>query len=1284
MLHVIVVLASVLVFHSTFAAAQSTTSTLEGTVRDSSGAVIPGATLTATDTETGARTIVQSGATGTYTFPRLRPGTYRVDIQLDGFRPQVHDGITLHVATPVRLDVVLTIGELTQEVTVVGTGVPAINRLDATTGQTFTAAQIEALPFAARNPTNLLSLQPGVLFTGNSDPDLLLFGSAPRGLETQDGVVNGTQANQVNITVDGADANDWETQAAFSSALPLTLDSIQEFRVTTSTGTASAGVAGSAQVSLVTRSGSNQVHGNGRWHYRDDAWAANAFFNKAVTPAVPKPTLERSILGGSIGGPLRRGRAFFFFDVEGRRDSSETTQLRVVPSETLKQGVVRFVTTTGATSTLDGAQIRGLDPLQLGVNPSMLEYLRLFPTMNDTAAGDGGLNFGGFRFNAPVETNNEIYTFRSDVNLGGRAEHHVSGRVIAADIGSDVEPAQFPDFTASSRLENQSRGFVAAYDGQISSRWLHTARYGLTIQDVTTTGASSAFFRATPMAPYLEGGTPLSVARANGRTVFVHQIDDDLIWDRGRHTWKAGGSVRVVRNDRYSESTAFPTYEVGTFYCARNCREPYDALLADNDPGNNPANQAAFGDAVVALLGPVPRATATALVDPSTGGVLPIGTSQDRRFAENGIELYLQDTWRPRADLTLNLGLRYSYYTPVWEANGAMVRPSVSLNAWWNERLENMARGLPADQSPRLTWEPAGRANDAPGWYGADRNNVAPRVSAVWSPSFDEGIGRTLFGSGGSTAVRAGFGVYYHRIGGALAATTDRIGSPGTATGLASGQGSLSLASAPRLSGTCIQSGCTGLPALENYFALPTTGSFPATIPPNFTAFGFAVDDAIRTPYSLNTSISLQRNLRKGLSVDVAYVGTRGKDLLLKKDYAQFAGLLTDPASGQTLWQAQTIAANLIGPDFARPALNPSNPAALAGVPAIPFVDNLMPNLPAYLATRLNNQAFATMTPSQAFYVYMTQNAPNWARSLTALDTNTAGSSPWTAAIDPERDGLVLFVPQFQWLPTWAGGGRSEYDSLQLTLRQQSRAATFAVNYVYSVARDLVSAAENASGGAAVVGGSFGSDGQLHNSLEPELHWAHADFDVRHNVNAHWVVELPFTRRASGALHGLLGGWSLAGVWRWRSGLPVIIANGAPRSTNFILSGPATVNGELEPDLTLVGPNGRPNLFRDPAAARSLLAQTAPGGAGSRNVLRGPTYSTIDLTVIKSVNLPWTNHRIEARASAFNLLNRPNFWVSGSNNMGFFATAETYGTITATAGPRGGAREVELAIRYAF
>jgi len=1260
-------------------AAAQTAASLQGTVHDPSGSVLPGVMVTITDLATSVSRATTTDAGGSYSLAQTPPGSYRVHVALDGFAPRTYDAVTLPVATPVTLNIVLEVGGITQDVTVSAAETSRINAVDATAGQAFTRRDIQELPFLARNPINLLTLQPGVVSSGNGDADQLFFGAAPRGLDDRDGVVNGTRANQANITIDGVDANDWETQAGFASALPLSLDALQEFRVITSGATATAGVAAGAQVALVTRSGGNTASGNLRWTLRDDAWAANAFFNKVTSPAVPKPALERTLGGGSFGGPLKRNRLFFFGDVDVRRDANETTVARTVPGDALRQGTMRYRTTNGAVATLTPADIEALDPAGLGVNPAALRYFALYPAGNDpSSAPESGLNFSTLRFNAPIRANNEIYTLRLDANLDTNGRHQLSVRGITGDLRSDVEPAAFPGLQPSAQLVNHSRGVATTWNGQLG-RGLHTVRHGWTRQDVATTGAGGTSFRIAPLAPFAQGGNAAGLLRGSSRVTDTHQVAGDSTWTAGGHTLQAGASLRLVRNARTSASTAFPAYESGTFYCTGTCRDAYAALVADGNPANDPADPAAFSDAFTALLAPIARATATFQADPATAAYLPAGSLQSRQFAEDGIELYLQDTWRPRADLTIGVGLRYSYYTPVWETNGQMVRPTVSVSQWWADRVAGMSRGVPSDASPLLSWAPAGKANDSLGWYGPDRNNIAPRGSIVWSPGFEHGMGRVLFGRQGQGVLRAGAGLYYHRIGSALAATTDRIGSPGTASGFASGQGQLSLATAPRLAGTCTADGCDGLPDLSQYFQAPSAATFPFTPPATFSGFGFLVDDSIKTPSSTNLTLSYQRELPARLTMDVSYVGTRGHDLLLKKDYAQFLGGMTDRASGQTLWGAQTLAAQLLGADPAQPA------TPLGSVGPIPFVENLMPNLPAYLAGRLNDAAYASLSASQAFSLFMSRNGPNWARALSTLDVPTGPGSPWNTTIDPEQNGFVLFQPQYQWLPTWTGGGRSKYDSLQLSLRRQTTGTAFGINYSFAVSRDLGSAAENAAEGAAVVGGSLGNSGQLVNSFEPELNWAYSDFDLRHNLNAYATVPLPFGRSARPAIDAIIGGWSVSTVVRWRSGFPLTTANGNPRATNYILSGFATVAGEVETDIQQNGTNGRPNLFADPAAVRAQLQQTAPGDVGSRNVIRGPGLSTVDLALLKRLPLPWRGHRLEARLSAYNAFNRANFWVDPiSNNTGFFATAATYGAITATAGPRGGAREVELALRYEF
>jgi hypothetical protein len=233
------------------------------------------------------------------------------------------------------VDLALEVGILEERVEVTANPT-AVNTEDASLGDTFGETRIKQLPLSARNAVALLTLQPGVIYTGESDLDLLSMGSTTR-LESREGVVNGIHGNQTNVTLDGVDANDAERQSAFTSALPITLDSLQEFRVVTSNANASAGAAAGAQVELVTKSGTNQLHGSVRWFHRNDATAASPFFSNAS--GQPKPRQIRNQYGLSAGGPLRKNLAFFFLDWEQRRDDSESLVLRQVPSDSLSSGV---------------------------------------------------------------------------------------------------------------------------------------------------------------------------------------------------------------------------------------------------------------------------------------------------------------------------------------------------------------------------------------------------------------------------------------------------------------------------------------------------------------------------------------------------------------------------------------------------------------------------------------------------------------------------------------------------------------------------------------------------------------------------------------------------------------------------------------------------------------------------------------------------------------------------------------------------------------------------------
>jgi hypothetical protein len=1253
------------------ARAQTATATLSGVVLDPSGAAVQDVALTLIHIDTALERRLITNDKGQFAAPFVRPGRYTLTALRTGFPPVQLNDIVLAVGDNVALMITLTIGSVTDSVSVVADA--TLNALDATRGNFLRGDEIRQLPFVARNPVGLLTLQPGVVFTGQTDPDSLFKGSA-RSLDQREGVVNGVRGNQTNVTVDGADVNDSETQVAFASVLPVTLDSLQEFRVTTTNANATDGIAGGAQVQLITRSGSNSWRGNLRAYDRDTALAANSFFNNAA--GVAKPTLQRHVFGGSIGGPVRRDRLFLFADYERRRDASEVTAARTGPNEAFKQGILRYETTAGGIATLTPADLLALDPSRRGINSAALQYLSLYPVGNDPGLSpDGGLNLTGFRFNAPIRTDMDIYTARVDTKITADGRHSAFARLIAGDIVSDDQAAQFPGLPPISTLTNRSWGAASGYQAQFGSRVVNSARYGYTRQDVTSSGARGADLTTIVYGQYFVGGDFFTgSARAQGRVVPVHDVKDDLTIASGRHTLQVGGLARVTRNDRFDESAAYPTYFISPFSIIGAANDPMTRLLNDGNPLNDPADFFQFGTALQSLTGTISAVSATFAVDPRTGRFLPAGTAQRRNFAENGYEFYAQDSWRVRSNVTITGGLRYSYYTPMWETSGAQVRPTIDIQHWFAQRQSDMYAGVPADAAPLIGFDLAGSANGRPSWYAPDRNNFAPRLAVAYTPSFENGIGRTIFGDSGKSSVRGGVGVYYHRLGGALAAAIDQSGSPGLSTSVF-GEGGYTFADAPRYSGPSDANGTAGLPPLTAYVTPPTSASFPFALAPGANATGFIVDNRLRTPYTTSVTLSVQREFPSRVLVDIGYVGTFGRQQLAYLDTAQYYGYLRDTASGQSLWGAYNQIVDLIGPHPLSPRIDPGDSAALRQVGPIAFFENMLPGLPAFAGR-------PELTPTQAFYAMAAGARGDWTAPLTAIDTGyEAGASPWSRRIDPQGNGYVLFHPQYRSLPTYTNLGWSNYNSLQLTVRRSVGTALLGANYVLSKSIDNGSTPENND----IMLGR-GAD-MIQNPFDLATARAASNFDLRHNFNAHTVVELPvgrgraWGRDMAGWLDGVVGGWTVTSVWRWRSGFPLSIANGSAFATNSMNVGTATLAGSADTSVTKTDPSGAPNLFTDPNDALRHFAYTRPGGVGSRNALRGPSYFSLDVGIHKRIALPGgPSRRLELRATAFNLLNTVNFATTYFQNTRSLNSGN-FGRLSSTAG---GARQMELALRYEF
>jgi len=1297
---------------------------LQGTVTDPTNALVVGAKVQITDSATAVTRTAQTDAAGSYSFSQLPPGTYGVQVTKDGFKTFVERQVAILVATPTTLNVRLAVGAVTEQVTVESAATPALNTEDASVGTAFDRKQVESLPFLARNVVNLLTLQPGVVFTGQSDTDLLSMGTN-QGLDMREGAVDGIRGNQTNVTVDGVDANDWQNQSPFTSALPVTLDSVEEFRVTTTNANATDGGVSGPQVALSTRSGTNKFHGNVRWYYRTSGTAANPFFNNQTGLARPK--LQRQIPGGSLGGPIKKNRLFFFLDTEERRESStESAGPRNVASDALRDGVLVYQCQDPSASQCQGgtvqgltgphtipagafgltpAQFQSLDPAGTGVNTAMINYLNLFPHGNDPAVSlDNGLSFNAFVFNAGIPRTSAIQTARFDYNLTKDGRQAIFVRGSLGDYHVALTDAQFPGQNPASELLNNSKGMAVQYQGQFGSNITNTVRYGFTRLGVELTGQTGASFQARSF------DTLVSFNRGNSHRTPVHEINDDLAYVHGSHTWQFGGSVSFIRNQRTDSALSFPGYLANNGFCVSLCDNMVTAINGGTAfPAVGNANL--FERAMMALTGSITQVNATFLADPKSGSVFPQGTPEQRQFNENYISFYAQDSWHMRPSLTLTLGLQYGYETPPWEANGFEVTPSFDIEQWFQQRVKNMNNGIPSSASPLLSWNLAGKANGGKNsWYRPNYKDFSPRLAVAYAPNFSDGVGRFLFGEGGKTSIRLGAGMFYDRIGQALALDSDLNGSPGTATSLIDGSQQFDLATAPRFSGTCSATGaCTGLPPLSQFLSgIPTTAQFPFTPVSNVSNLGFAVDPNLRTPYSIHLDASIQRELPGKFVVDVAYVGTLGRRLLGKQDFAQYLDL-RDPQSGTDLWSAFRQVVNVIGTP-GNPSVPPTlstgepNVAGLSQIAAIPYFQNLMPHMGAFDAAFLCGAGdttcatgYQSLTPTQAFYAFVTQDTvASWSCALFPIDTFVSPGglpSPWNSTVDPSGTGFVLFQQQFSSLPGWANVSNSNYHSLQISVRKTAGLATLGFNYVLSHSIDNASTGENADN----IPGTNGTlNGLIQNPFNLRAGRASSDFDLRHDFNGNWVIDLPFGkgRRFGGqvgsGMDRVIGGWEVTGLARWRSGFPQTPGNGFNFPTNFFLTTPGTVTTNISThvvrnvtgtgsECALIG-CGTPNLFSNPATALNAVAFTMPGLSGSRNIWSGPAYFSMDTGIAKTIMLT-ERQRLQFRMTAFNVFNNVNFADSESLDP---TAPNTFGTFIATAGPRGAPREIEFAARFEF
>jgi hypothetical protein len=1181
---------------------QSGTSSVHGTVLDPQGQVITGATVSLTNSERSFLRTQKSNASGGYLFTAVPPGVYRVQAEAPGFKKLSIEEVRALVDTPSIVDLQLEIGEISESVTVTAEGAETrINTQDATIGNNFDTSQIAQFPLEARNVVSLLSVQPGV---------------------TPDGYVTGSRADQANVTLDGIDVNEQQTgldvvqdlafdkTEAFAAVLRSTPDSIQEFRVTVTNPNAVQGRSSGAQVSLITKSGTNELHGSLYEFHRNTVTSANDFFNnRTVDPdtgkSIPRPKLIRNLFGGSVGGPIKKDRAFFFYNYEGRRDASQQSVVRFVPLESLGRGEVRFPNTSGVITTLTTSDLNRLFPV--GLNPAALTVLaeaaRKYPA-NDFTQGDSSpalrLNAAGFRFNAPTPLRWNTHIAKLDFNLTADGKHilFVRGNYQQDEIGG---VPQFPDTPAPS-FWHHPYGFAIGHTWSISPRQINSFRYGLTREAFSNQGDSSdndITFRFVY--------DPRRFLRTLSRTTPVHNFTDDFSWVKGNHNIQAGTNIRLISNSRISFSNSFDEAVANpSFYDFSGdvLNQPIEDAGIVIDPGFRSSVQ----NAVSAVIGRFSQYSANFNFDKG-GNILPLGTGIGRRFATQEYDWYIQDLWRVRPSLTFTLGLRYGLGRPVYETNGLEVKPNVSLGDYFERRKTAAAAGRPLNELIQV--DLAGPANGRPGLYNWDKNNFQPRVAVAWSPDFKNSFLSKLFGKQGTSVFRGGFAITTDHIGQQLAVTFDLNNTLGFSSSeqISANTYNVSDRPAPRFTG--FSQDIRSLPGITN----PGKLTFPLQKPDDEAQrIEFTLDDTLRTPINYSWNVSFGRQLPSGLFFEASYIGRAARKLLAQRDIMALNNL-ADPKS-QTDWYTAMGALT---------DLRAKN-TPISSVQPIPYFQNLFP---ATLGDTLIGDP--ALTPTQAVYTLIAREAVD---GFNILDLTFV-----QLILDDESvlGRNIFFQPQYGALFTWGTLARSDYHAGTFSLRQQyMQGLNWGFNYTLSKSMDNASGLQN----------SLPYDSSFINPLRPEDMRSYSDFDIRHVINGHVLWEFPvgrgkaFLDQLPGFGEAILGGWQLTGVYRWNSGLPAFnIFDAAQWATNWNVQSYGVRTRAIESSPTRGGTR-EPNLFSDPKFAYQSFRNARAGETGDRNAFRLPGFVTLDMGLGKSFSMPWSEkHKLQFRWEVFNLTN---------------------------------------------
>jgi hypothetical protein len=1135
---------------STTAAYGQVTTSLSGTVTDSSGAVLPGADVVAKHDDTGTTFSAVSGASGNFNIPAMPIGRYTVTVSLQGFKTVVLSDIRLSAAGPGTVSVKLEVGALAETVTV-KSGTEVVQTQATSISTTLTTEQITKLPLISRDT---------------------LWGAVPflAGVDTTTGprasTINGLPSGAINISIDGVNTQDNNNRSAtgtgggcgFFSLISPRLDAVEEVSIATAAQGADSAGQGAVQIKFTTRSGTNKYTGSAYYYLRDPRFNSNYWFNNRDrepdpgTGKSPKDLVKLYQPGFRLGGPIvvpglydGHDKAFFFFNFEQFRQPGQVSRTRRIMTPGAQQGEFKYGTQTVNVLSLAAAEAArtGNSAITATIDPTIQKLLAdiYASTSAGTLQARSDPNILDFNYTATAKQLRQYPTWRLDYNLA--QNHRISYTSYFQDYSS------FPD--TLNNAEPRFPGFPIAGE-QNSKRWnwsiqaRSTLRKNLVNQFVTGYTASHVFF-FTQITPDKFGGVPVgeqagfslnigAFATTNNNDITTPtssrspqqrenptiDVSDTLTWLKGSHSLSLGGSFTHVGLWAYNQ-TVVPQINFGLA-----TGDPADAMFnTTNFPNASNTNLADARALYSVLTGRVNAINADARLNEKTGKYeyLQPGVQRGQLHEFGG---FVQDSWRARKDLTVNYGLRYELQLPFVSRNNSYATATVTDICGRSGVNPQTVCNLfqPGSQPGSVSQYQNLTANTNA--YKTDTNNLAPTLGLTWRPSAEKGLFRSILGNDGDTVMRAAYTLAYSR--GGMADFTAIYGSnPGITLTANRTQGLNNLVTdAAGLPLLLRQTGRLGPPAFQQTPVYPNSGIVTDEID--------TFDPHLQVPYAQSYTAGWQRAINRSTALEVRYVGTRFLQSFVDYNFNEINtkenGFLDEFRKAQANLQANIAAGPGTGCIGGVTTSGCQNNFAYTGAPGtspLPIFAaayNIVPAAQSGDASKYTGSNWTNTT----FLGFLARYQPNPGGFASTNTTNgLIGNSTFRQNLLTAGFPANLFIAN----PDKVGGafvrgngGGTRYDSLQVELRRRlSNGLLIEGNYVLGKQQN-----------------------RTRYSFRTDRDWT-LDDGPRHAVKMNWIYELPFGRgrqfgsNVNGFWDRVIGGWEFDGGGRVQSGLILSFGN---------------------------------------------------------------------------------------------------------------------------------------------